>query len=400
MPYFGPDDDQSPLLCARGLDQSGKREHLGASRVACPSKARLKSASVMASAGPRISHREQELHPWPCPGLAWAQGREVRKCWTHSAMSRPQTGLWVLVYGCSEAGAHSCTHTPPPVPARRDPEARDEQGHPACSPPAAAGAAPRPAWLPAVLPMPCRRGRAQCSTGAPRCSYLPFLVPGRWQEQLRLGEEEGVAKGVKHPLFFISQRAISGHVLLPGGGELGGGERYFRSPQLLSLGAGYRRGGGGGQTGLRALRQAFVNGPRLPGRPRRADSHWLDTVVSSAAVARQEEAFFWPKNNTRVSPGTSLLHPLPSIVSLLTIPGCLALHNRRRGAGEGRSAVCARPPGLPPLPRLRQGSGGGRRAGMCEWLSGPCALPGDASRVRPLAGWHYTLPPHLPNHSI
>lgn len=143
-----------------------------------------------------------------------------------------------------------------------------------------------------------------------------------------------------------------------------------------------------------------MNGPRLPGCPRRADSHWLDTVVSSTAVARQEEAFFWPKNNTRVSPGTSLLHPLPSIVSLLTIPGCLALHSRRRGEGEERLAMCVTPPGLPPLPRLGQGSGGSRRTGMCEWLSGPCALPGDASSVRPLAGWHYTFPLHLLNRSM
>lgn len=48
VPYFGPDDDQSPLLCARGLDQSSKREHLRVSIVVCPSKARLKSAFVKA----------------------------------------------------------------------------------------------------------------------------------------------------------------------------------------------------------------------------------------------------------------------------------------------------------------------------------------------------------------
>ena len=79
--------------------------------------------------------------------------------------------------------------------------------------------------------------------------------------------------------------------------------------------------------------------------PGRADSHWLDVVISSIAMARQEEAFFWPKNNTRVSPGTSLLHPLPSIVSCCTIPGYSALH----GLGEGglaqeRLATCVTPP--------------------------------------------------------
>lgn len=74
-----------------------------------------------------------------------------------------------------------------------------------------------------------------------------------------------------------------------------------------------------------------ARGPPPP-PARRADSHWLDTVVSSTAVAGQEEAFCWPKNNTRVSPGTSLLHPLPSIVSHGTIPGHLALHGRREGA--------------------------------------------------------------------
>lgn len=92
-----------------------------------------------------------------------------------------------------------------------------------------------------------------------------------------------------------------------------------------------------------------MNGPRLPGRAGRADSHWLDTAVSGTAVAGQEEAFFWPKNNTRVSPGTSLLHPLPSIVRLRTIPGRGALHRQGRGGmGPGEvSNVCATPPGLP-----------------------------------------------------
>lgn len=99
-----------------------------------------------------------------------------------------------------------------------------------------------------------------------------------------------------------------------------------------------RRRGGGGRTGLRALQQAFVNGPQLPGRPRRADSRWLDTVVSGPAVARQEEAFFWPENNARVSLGTSLLHPLPSIVSQHTIPGRLALH-KQEGGGTGPGEI-------------------------------------------------------------
>lgn len=45
-----------------------------------------------------------------------------------------------------------------------------------------------------------------------------------------------------------------------------------------------------------------------------------------------EEAFFWPKNNTRVSAGTSLLHPLPSIVSCYTIPGLEVLPSQL-GAG-------------------------------------------------------------------
>jgi hypothetical protein len=69
--------------------------------------------------------------------------------------------------------------------------------------------------------------------------------------------------------------------------------------------------------------------------PGRADSHWLDVAFSSIAVARLKEAFFWPKNNTRVSTGTSLLHPLPSIVNCCTIPGLVALHSRL-GAGGVR----------------------------------------------------------------
>lgn len=79
--------------------------------------------------------------------------------------------------------------------------------------------------------------------------------------------------------------------------------------------------------------------------PGRADSHWLDVVISSIAMARQEEAFFWPKNNTRVSPGTSLLHPLPSIVNRYTIPGCSALHSLGEGGlAQERLAMWVTPP--------------------------------------------------------
>lgn len=49
--------------------------------------------------------------------------------------------------------------------------------------------------------------------------------------------------------------------------------------------------------------------------PGRADSHWLDVAFFWYCSGWVEEAFFWPKNNTGVSSGTSLLHPLPSIVS-------------------------------------------------------------------------------------
>lgn len=93
-----------------------------------------------------------------------------------------------------------------------------------------------------------------------------------------------------------------------------------------------------GRTGLRALQQAFVNGPQLPGQrqqaapPGRADSHWLDVAFFWYCSGWVEEAFFWPKNNTRVSAGTSLLHPLPSIVSRYTIPGLQVLRSRQ-GAG-------------------------------------------------------------------
>lgn len=83
IPYLGPDDDQSPLLCARGLDQSSTQGPLGVSRAVCPSKARVKSASITASAGLRTSHREQELPaptpPPACLGLTWAQDGEVTK---------------------------------------------------------------------------------------------------------------------------------------------------------------------------------------------------------------------------------------------------------------------------------------------------------------------------------
>lgn len=80
----------------------------------------------------------------------------------------------------------------------------------------------------------------------------------------------------------------------------------------------------------------------------RADSHWLDPVVSGTAAAGQEEAFFWPENNTRVSPGTSLLHPLPSIVSAAQsqAAGLYAAWNGGRGGGcreQERLAMCVTP---------------------------------------------------------
>lgn len=105
-----------------------------------------------------------------------------------------------------------------------------------------------------------------------------------------------------------------------------------------------------------------------------ADSHWLDPVVSGTAAAGQEEAFFWPENNTRVSPGTSLLHPLPSIVSAAQsqAAGLYAAWNGGAGGVQGAgevSNVCDAS-GLPPLPRLGQGSGDSRwtdRPSLCAW---------------------------------
>lgn len=125
--------------------------------------------------------------------------------------------------------------------------------------------------------------------------------------------------------------------------------------------------------------------------PGRADSHWLDVVISSLAMAKQEEAFFWPKNNTRVSPGTSLLHPLPSIVSCYTIPGCWALHSLGEG-GLARERLATWV--TPPVSTSQAGPGSWRRQvtdrrSKCEWLWNPCALQGPDGRV----------PPSLLNHT-
>lgn len=121
----------------------------------------------------------------------------------------------------------------------------------------------------------------------------------------------------------------------------------------LSLGtAGGHRRGGRAQTGLRALQQAFVNGPRLPGRavggrpPQARGLSLAGHRCSGTTAARQEEAFFWPKNNTRVSPGTSLLHPLPSIVSTTQsqAPGlCAAWEGGGGGEEQERLAMCVMP---------------------------------------------------------
>lgn len=131
--------------------------------------------------------------------------------------------------------------------------------------------------------------------------------------------------------------------------------------------------------------------PSAGAPPRRTDSHWLDTVVSGSAVARQEEAFFWPKNNTRVSPGTSLLHPLPSIVSHHTIPGRLALHSLEGGAARSVSKACDTS-GSASTSRLGQASGSSR------WTDHACAsghrVPGPGKGLpAETTGWMTLLLP-------
>lgn len=160
-------------------------------------------------------------------------------------------------------------------------------------------------------------GRGRCCRGReasiiPLLASMPFLVALSFLAAVRLGAEG-------RRLFWLFLFAPA---------SLAGNSR--RPPPR-----------GQGRTGLRARQQAFVNGPRLPGRaaggrpPRRADSHWLDTVVlAPQRPAGREEAFFWPKNNTRVSPGTSLLHPLPSIVST-TQSQAAGLSAAWKGGGGG-----------------------------------------------------------------
>lgn len=122
----------------------------------------------------------------------------------------------------------------------------------------------------------------------------------------------------------------------------------------------------------------------------------------------REEAFFWPQNNTRVSPGTSLLHPLPSIVSA-TQSQATGLYVAGGGGGvqggeQERLAVSnvCDTSGLPPLPRLGQGSADSRwtdRPSLCAWPERPCA-PQRACQQGEATGWVTPLPPLAPlNHS-
>lgn len=170
---------------------------------------------------------------------------------------------------------------------------------------------------------------------------------------------------------------------------------YFRLPQLLTGSSQRPQAEGVGAdraTCSPAGLCEWAPAPRPPdGKrpppPGRADSHWLDVVISSIATARREEAFFWPKNNTRVSPGTSLLHPLPSIVSCSTIPGS-AQPGGGRTCPEEISSVIPQVIGLP-FPgwaRVLEAANGQTDQACLNGSQIPMPGRGAASRVRPLAG--------------
>lgn len=168
-----------------------------------------------------------------------------------------------------------------------------------------------------LCPWPARRrgGRGRCRSGCeasiiPLLASMPFLAALSFLAAARLGAERR--------LFSFAPASLAGN------------SRRRPPPR------------GQGRTGLRAGQQAFVNGPRLPGRavgpggpPRRADSHWLDTVVSGAAAGG---SFLLAPEQYQGQPGD--LPPTPSSFHCErhTIPGHWALRSRGRGGGTGRGA--------------------------------------------------------------
>lgn len=102
-----------------------------------PSQARPKSASVMALAGPRTSHRE-ELPSQPCLGMAWTQNREVSRgagaqC-CEQALNGPTGARLRMLRGRCPL-LHPLTPRHWTVPARRGAGACGERGQPPAAPP-------------------------------------------------------------------------------------------------------------------------------------------------------------------------------------------------------------------------------------------------------------------------
>ena len=131
---------------------------------------------------------------------------------------------------------------------------------------------------------------------------------------------------------------------------------YFRSPQLLSPGAaaGCGEGGGGrGRTGLRALLQAFVNGPRLSGRPDgrrppgRADSPGLARRPFWHCNSEAGGSFLLAREQYQGQPGD--LPPTPSSFHCEPLLDPRPLGSPAGGGGRGsvwaqRAEQCVAPP--------------------------------------------------------
>lgn len=172
---------------------------MGGSR---PRQGQTGDGSLSTPAGPRTSHRRQEL-PYPQPPQLWNDwslgGGGHRGARSPELRAGPQLAYGALAPRAQRQGhppAH--THPGPSGLSRGGPQAQDEGGHPTCSPTL------HPLLEPCLGPlgMSWEPGPVLAQRGCTLCPVTPCSASlGGARSSGGEGEEGGVGAGVKRPLF-------------------------------------------------------------------------------------------------------------------------------------------------------------------------------------------------------
>lgn len=203
MPCFGPDHTQNPLLRDRGLDQldgggwGSSRPKQGQTEDGLPRDL------CWAQDISQTARAALPTHPQPRNDLGLGGGGQQRYQ-EPRLRACPKLACGVALATIAQRQGHPHAHTHPSDPVVLPggaPKPRVSEVTPRAAPPSV----PRAVSRAGVTPQPSREGpgdldQSRFNKVAPWSSTF-LLCPWAVEGAAEAGEEEGIAEGVKHPLF-------------------------------------------------------------------------------------------------------------------------------------------------------------------------------------------------------